>query len=787
MMYLIAAIIALLIAPAFGFGQAYQWTTFTSTSNVVDMMLVSDHVWTATNGGLSDYNPETGQFEIYANTRGLAMNQCVAIGKDVHGYIWAGLADGRITRINPLSGDVKQVVDLQDEVYEITDILEIGNEVFVSGNNGVYRFAYYPAVDNYRVLETIKVLGSFPGETAVSCLATAGGYLYAGTQFGIARAELNQAQLSPPGAWQTITSANSNLPENIIRTMQGNSASGDLNIATPSWIATRFTDGTWINQNLGGVRSFASQDFNLAATSRQIFLRNQSGQWNTIGSALNQVVRVDRNYNSAALQIVVGIADGDSSAGGLVFMNDLEPSQWVGPIQAPGIGSNVVTALAVGPDGRLWAGGEGSNRGVYVYDGHAWTNYTKSSGYTHRFFEGNPTSFAFDNQGDTWISTFGRGVAWFKGDSIQVFDSIDSTGFSSEGRRLSGIPGAADFVVTRLTRNAAGDIYITNRLTTAGLPLVRVSADWIARGNNPEPWDYFVSSASLPNSYKVEVEEVVVDPLNRVWSGPSRDGIYTFVFDPAVANPSSAWYHYRPRDRQDAVTCYENIGDQVLSWAVDSQGYLWIGTTNGAYYSQGGVPYDLSYLRFICVVDLPIGDRVNAVHVDAQDNKWFGTDQGAAVLDRNFSWVHVFRTASSVDNRSDLISNEITAITSNPRTGEVWIGTADGLSCYTSPYVSSDVDPEIWPYPNPFRADGTQRMCIDPQRFGGRFDDLRILTISGRLVRKLTWAEMLDCPARGGWDGRNDDGDLVAGGVYLLVATTNDGKSTTGKVAVLGR
>jgi hypothetical protein len=39
----------------------------------------------------------------------------------------------------------------------------------------------------------------------------------------------------------------------------------------------------------------------------------------------------------------------------------------------------------------------------------------------------------------------------------------------------------------------------------------------------------------------------------------------------------------------------------------------------------------------------------------------------------------------------------------------------------------------------------------------------------------------------GGWDGRNDEGVLVAGGVYVLVASSNDGKSAVGKVAVLGR
>jgi hypothetical protein len=77
-------------------------------------------------------------------------------------------------------------------------------------------------------------------------------------------------------------------------------------------------------------------------------------------------------------------------------------------------------------------------------------------------------------------------------------------------------------------------------------------------------------------------------------------------------------------------------------------------------------------------------------------------------------------------------------------------------------------------------------MRVDPVRVGGRFDEFRVFTISGRLVRTLTWSDMTS-PGQGGWDGRNDKQELVSGGVYLLVASSNDGKSAVGKVAVLGR
>ena len=224
----------------------------------------------------------------------------------------------------------------------------------------------------------------------------------------------------------------------------------------------------------------------------------------------------------------------------------------------------------------------------------------------------------------------------------------------------------------------------------------------------------------------------------------------------------------------------------MTSWDIDHQGYLWVGSHSGAYYTQGGIPADLHALHFVCVYDLPVGQSVNAIHVDADDNKWFGTDNGVAVMDKNFTWVHVFQTADADENRSGLASNTVTSITSNPATGEIWIGTADGLSRLQSPYVSRGGGlRDLIPYPNPFTADGMHHMFVNHQRLGGTFDKLRVYTISGRLVREIAWSQAINPNV--GWDGRNDDGELVAGGVYLLTVSATDGSSATGKVAVLGK
>ena len=801
------AVLSILLPTALALAQPFQWTTFTSTSNVVRMTVLDGRVWMATSGGLSAYNPATETFEVYTNTRGLAMNQCVAIGKDARGYVWAAHGDARITRLNPVTGQIAQVTDLQGEVFQITDILDVGDEVFVAANNGLYRFSYYAVVDNYRVRESIRALGTFPGEARVACLAAADSFLYAGTQYGIARASLTEPQLSAPSVWENWTTATSPLPENNIVAMQrfARPPQADLLlVATTSWVVAMSGASVYDQRGIGGVRAFSQNLGGLAATPERVWVfddaQSPPSRWSVLNGSLPGLADVDGFSGATSGEVVylAGRRDSPSGSGGLSIGTRVSPTDtvvWSGALRAPGIGGNFIMTLAVDPQGRLWAGGAGEASGVFVHENNEWRNYSLSAGYAHRFFRSAHTGFAFDDQGGTWASCMGNGVAWFRGDSIYYFNTRDSSGYALTGGvlrpRFAGIGGDTNYVETYLARNAAGDVFISQLEARNGISLMHVPREWIAQGNNPAPWIYYSPRLTGQNTDFPPIGRLLVDPLQRVWAGAGRNGARTFVID-RQGTPSDTsddlWFAYLPADLRDPVTCYEEPNKEILTWAVDGQSYLWIGTINGAYYTQGGVPSDLSQLRFVCVVDLPVGHRVNAIHVDAHDNKWFGTDEGVAVLDKNFVWVHVFETAGSPDNRSGLVSNNVLAIASDARTGDVWIGTTDGLSRFSSPYVSAggELD-EVWPYPNPFRTDGTQRLRVHPQRLGGRFDELRVFTVSGRLVRKLSWSEMTDPRAAGGWDGRNDGGELVAGGVYLLVVSSNDGKSAVGKVAVLGR
>jgi ligand-binding sensor domain-containing protein len=761
----------------------FRWTTFTSTSSVRDVLVTDDNMWLGTSGGLVRFDPQTGEFETFNNTRGLAMNATVGLGEDAQGWIWIVAPDGRITRMNPATGQTKIISDLQDEIFEVSSIVTVEDEMFLGANNGIYRFAYYPIVDNYRVSERVRVLGNFPTGVKINDMIVHNGFLYATTISGLARAPLTTEQFSAPASWTDYT-IDDGLPENNV---QGLGSQGDL-----LWVATESQTVSFNGTDFGLpihtdeiINHIVEFRGDLIAASESKLYKLQDNSWvalTPLQYGLASAVHV--SIDGEAL-LAIGRADLFERPGGIQFFDGNSLSPLITP---KGIGGNVINTIEFDVNGNLWAATAGMRNGVSKLEDGVWTAYTRSDTLDGKFWRNAPSSAAADEFGGMWFGSGGGGVIYYRDGEISRYSPTDTIDFDENGNRLARIPGSNSYYCeTRVGRMNTGEILITNLGAEDGRYVAAVSNNWLAQGNNPAPWTYYVPEAPSVASIN-QIDEIYGDPFGRFFVGASRNGNYTYVCNPRGTisdTTDDVWDSYDPIELQDAATtCFIDINREVLSFAVDHQNYLWVGTPGGAYYSQGGLGGNLSQLRFICLYDLPVGNRVNDIHVDSQDNKWFATDNGVAVLDPAFSWIHVFQTSSSIDYASDLASNGTTSITSNPVTGEVWIATGDGLSRLQTPYVSRKPDlDKVVPYPNPFRADGTQTMYIDSDDLGGRFDELRVFTLGGRLVRELTWAQAIST----GWNGRNSNGDLVAGGVYLVVATSSDGHSATGKIAVLGR
>ncbi len=85
---------------------------------------------------------------------------------------------------------------------------------------------------------------------------------------------------------------------------------------------------------------------------------------------------------------------------------------------------------------------------------------------------------------------------------------------------------------------------------------------------------------------------------------------------------------------------------------------------------------------------------------------------------------------------------------------------------------------DTYPIPNPFRplSNGTVQIILPSNLQNASSKEIKIFNIAGERVRTLTNSIL--------WDGKNDDGNLVATGLYIYYVNTSLG-NTIGKVTVL--
>lgn len=144
--------------------------------------------------------------------------------------------------------------------------------------------------------------------------------------------------------------------------------------------------------------------------------------------------------------------------------------------------------------------------------------------------------------------------------------------------------------------------------------------------------------------------------------------------------------------------------------------------------------------------------RGNALAIDGKGTKWVATSSGVLRVDRNDN-VTVINTGNS-----DLIANEVLDVAIDPTNGDILFETRLGASRLrevAEPFTGGD---DSFAYPNPFQPDGTARLMVG----GSTATDGTVYDLVGRPVARFALNE--------GWDGRDNSGEFVAPGLYLVVS-----------------
>ena len=246
---------------------------------------------------------------------------------------------------------------------------------------------------------------------------------------------------------------------------------------------------------------------------------------------------------------------------------------------------------------------------------------------------------------------------------------------------------------------------------------------------------------------------------------------------------------YDDRVNQDGVSL-ETYVSTPNSIAEDKEGNIWFGTNGGPYYLSKETIYNNSTDYCYTQVKVPRNDGTNyadyllngvkttCMAIDAGNRKWFGTEtDGVYVISAdNFTQVHHFTTQNS-----GLLADHIMSLAFNNETGEVFIGTENGLCSYMSDSTTPNEDmssDDVYAYPNPVTPDYNGLITVTGLAYDA---DVKILSSNGKLI-----AEGRSTGGSFTWNGRDKDNKRVASGVYMVATAKADGsKGTVCKIVMM--
>jgi ligand-binding sensor domain-containing protein len=207
----------------------------------------------------------------------------------------------------------------------------------------------------------------------------------------------------------------------------------------------------------------------------------------------------------------------------------------------------------------------------------------------------------------------------------------------------------------------------------------------------------------------------------------------------------------------------------VNALIVDQDNALWVGSSAGLQIIADIYKASSPNPKFTAIRKVPFVEEqlVRTIAVDGVGNKWIGTDNGIFVVSADGT----DSVARFTRENSPLIDNGIRTISIDTRRGEAFIGTEKGISRVSTIFKQGESDyAGIMVYPNPVVQTAESQPSVFIKGLVGG-SQVNIYTSSGRLVASIDGKELGSIVS---WNGRDDNGQLLPSGVYLVSATSID-------------
>jgi hypothetical protein len=411
--------------------------------------------------------------------------------------------------------------------------------------------------------------------------------------------------------------------------------------------------------------------------------------------------------------------------------------------------------------GELWVGAgteatKWTGFGAYSFIDEKWTSYNRFN-IPELSDVLNISEIAIDPRDTRHVigGSYGYGLVEFQdGELTGIFDETDGI--------LQPVPGYGHgyVLVTGVDFDNEGNLWIVTSFSNQPVYERNVLGEWETVQLNYKGF-----------GVETRMGEIMVSSTDQKWLLLQNDGIVVFRKNP---DGSEQEIFFTVRNQ------IPDLLDRVYSIAEDKDGDIWIGTNKGPiiYYNPESLFEDDNITGYqpeiprndgTNFVDLLLStEKINDIAVDGANQKWVATEKSGVFLvsPDGKKEIHHF-----TEENSPLFSNNVQTLAVNDKTGEVFFGTDKGIVSFKGRATEGAEDfGNVYVYPNPVRENYTGDITITGLVANV---DVKITDISGNLV--------YETKALGGqaiWDGRDFHGNRVHTGVYLVFCTNRDGTKT---------
>ena len=484
-------------------------------------------IWVGTALGLNRFDSQTGQFERFYFTKwGDLCNNIRFIAEDTQGFIWVGTSGG-LFMLNPQTKQIKLLplptdASLKKSVYSIHHILSDGNQVWIGTDMGLY--CYHTDTKSFEVFRKNNKPGSIPENTV----------------FALAK--------NPRTGHIAVASRNSTLALFDSKTKYFRKIPVELggNYSISGLICAQ--DGTfWGGTYGGGIFSYEETQEQIRVYQHDI--SNSSGLCSNI---INDVFQ-----DQSGLIWFCSTRDGISRFNPALQMFNY-PFEEVGykPVSANGM---MIDKPFVDKFNHLWVASD---------DGLIWINtatkqykhYRKDSPKGNGLLENNINSVHVNQQERVWVGTNTHFYELNPKTGIfTFFNNLPNDQNPSPPNNLPQRNFVAGKRIFDMAERADGQIFIG---TDEGLNLYDPNTQSFSNRFN----DSLIRK--LPPNY---YHSLYIDSRRNLWIGCGLDEVL------CISPDLSAFKRYRHQEN-DPFSLTEN---DVMSFAEDSKGNIWMGTDNG--------------------------------------------------------------------------------------------------------------------------------------------------------------------------------------------------------------